>query len=72
MLPSYSPASAVTTTYGKTSGWSHPLVSGVSLPDSFYGAPADARTKALLGRTPLLHESFIAAGTVATRIEKTS
>jgi hypothetical protein len=47
-----------------------PAPAPLALPDSFYGAPARARTKTLLGRTPLLHESFIAAGAVATIIEK--
>jgi hypothetical protein len=43
----------------------------LSLPDSFHGAPAGVRTKALLGRAPLPIEPFVAAGPVATMVEKT-
>jgi len=42
----------------------------LALPNSFYGAPARARTEALAGRAPLPIESLVTARTVATAIEK--
>jgi hypothetical protein len=39
-------------------------------PDSFHGLPARARTEALMRRSGLLNESFVAAGSIATTPEK--
>ncbi|PYT25379.1 MAG: hypothetical protein DMG57_25475 [Acidobacteria bacterium] len=43
----------------------------LALPDSFQSAPACARTEALLGRSPPLIKSLIAARPIATVLEKT-
>jgi hypothetical protein len=42
----------------------------LALPDPLHRAPARARTEALGGRSPPLSEALIAAGPVATVIEK--
>jgi hypothetical protein len=44
----------------------------LALPDSLHRAPARARTEALAGRSPLSDESLVAAGAIATVIEKNS
>jgi len=41
-----------------------------ALSDSFQGAPARARTEALVGRSWLRNESLVAAGAIATVVEK--
>jgi hypothetical protein len=42
----------------------------LALPDAFHRAPACARTEPLGGRSPLPGESLVAAGPVATVVEK--
>jgi hypothetical protein len=39
-------------------------------PDSFHGLPAGVRTEALLRRSRLRNESFVAAGSIAKVAEK--